>query len=366
MKKTLCMLLALMVLASSGVSTMAEEKDTEGETDAFVIDRPGAGFHFVLPENYRSLNGSLDLQSHYLDDGVLQTTLSYFAVPLEDFDAYNDYSIRYFDALQAGEEPPESPDSRWMTDRECAYLFELFTINANRGEEELRAILKKYNGIRQDDFAWLENLGSDGEFSFFCGQYAELETNMEEYREIMGEEYFHEFEELAAGRETFLNALTLSAPEAEEKKLETDDQISFETTDLDGNPVNSIDLFAESRVTMINLWATWCIACKKEMPALSELAKEFEKNGCRIVGICMDADEEDLVGLAREILEENGVDYLNLAPPEDVENLLPTNNLPISFFFDSEGRMIIEPVSGAHVEEYLPALNAALEKTGTE
>ena len=95
---------------------------------------------------------------------------------------------------------------------------------------------------------------------------------------------------------------------------------------------------------MINLWATWCQACKKEMPGLNELAKEFGKKGCRIAGICMDADEEDMIETAKEILEENGVDYLNLAPPEGVEDLFPTNSLPISFFFDSESRMIIEPV----------------------
>ena len=366
MRKIFCLLLAVLLLASPGVFAAAEEKGTEENTDAFVIDRPDKGFHFVLPENYRNLNGSLDLQSKYPADGVLQTTLSYFAVPEEDFDAYNDYSNKYFDALVAGEEPPESPDPRWMTDRECAYLYDLFTIDANRGEAELRAILKENNGVRGDDFAWLENLGSDGEFSFFCGQYAELETNREEYREIMGEEYFHEFEELADDRETFLNALTLSAPGEKQKVLETDDLISFATTDLDGNPVDSKDLFAESKVTMINLWATWCHPCKKELPQLNELAKEFEKNGCRIVGICQDADEEDMVEEAKAILEEKGVDYLNLTPPEGVEDLLPSISLPTSFFFDSEGRMIVEPVSGAHVEEYLPALNAALAKLGAE
>ena len=217
MKKILCISLAILLPVLSGVFVIAKDKDTEEKTDTFVIDRPAQGFHFVLPENYRNLNGSLGLASIYLDDGVLQTTLSYYAVPEEEFDAYNDYANKYFDAILAGEEPPESPDSRWMTDRESAYLYDLFTINANRGEEELRAILKEYNGVRKDDFAWLENIGSDGEFSFFCGQYTELETNMEEYREIMGEEFFHEFEELATDRETFLNALTLSAPEEDDR-----------------------------------------------------------------------------------------------------------------------------------------------------
>ena len=102
---------------------------------------------------------------------------------------------------------------------------------------------------------------------------------------------------------------------------------------------------------MINLWATWCHACIKEMPELAELAKEFEKNGCRIVGICLDADEEGMDELAREILKEKGVDYLNLVPPESVDEILPTIAYPTSFFFDSEGRMIVEPIRGAYVDQ---------------
>ena len=365
MRKFLCMVLAVLLLASLGTSALAEENNTD-ETESLVIDKPEIGFHFVMPEKYMNLKGSLDWNSKYLDDGILQIPLSYYCFPPEDFDVYNDFVNAYFNAIVAGEDPPEPADPRWSTGMECAYLYDIFIINAERGEEELREELKEHNGIREDNFTWLEKVGSDGEFSFFVGQYAELEENREEYREVMGEEYFAELEDLAADRESFLSALTLRAPEYELNKLETDDVVSFETTDLDGNPVNSKDLFAGSKVTMINLWATWCVACKKELPELNELAKEFEKNGCQIVGICLDADEEGMDELAKEILEQNGVDYLNLAPPEDVEELLPTISFPTSFFFDSEGRMIVEPIRGALVDQYLPALNAALASLGAK
>ena len=365
MRKMLCILLAALLLVSIGTPALAEGNDAE-ENDPFVFDLPNIGFHFVTPEKYRNLKGSLDWGSHYLDDGILQIPLSYYCFPPEDFDAYNDFANAYFNAVLAGENPPEPADPRWSTGMECAYLYDIFIINADRGEEELREELKEHNGIREDNFAWLEKIGSDGEFSFFVGQYAELEENREEYREVMGEEYFAELEDIAADRETFLNALTLHAPEYELNKLETDDVISFETTDLNGNPVNSKELFAGSKVTMINLWATWCIACKKELPELNELAKEFKKNGCQIVGICLDADEEGMDELAKEILEQNGVDYLNLTPPEDVIELFPTVSFPTSFFFDSEGRMIVEPIRGALMDQYLPALNAALEQLSAE
>lgn len=359
MKKMLCILLAVLLLASVGVPVLAEGNGAE-EAGPLVLDKPELGFRFVVPEKYRNLKGSLDWSSHYLDDGIIQITLSYYSFPEEDFDAYNDFVNALIEALLAGEDAPEPADPKWSTGMECAYLYDIFTINADRGEEELREELKAHNGIREDNFGWFEKVGSDGEFSFFVGQYAELEENRDEYREAMGEEYYAELEDIASDRETFLDALTLSAPEYEMNRLETDDMVSFETTDLDGNPVNSKDLFAGSRVTMINLWATWCMACKKELPELNELAKEFEKMGCRIVGICLDADEEGMDELAKEILEKNGVDYLNLVPPENVDELLPAVSFPTSFFFDSEGRMITEPVRGAYVDQYLPTLKDAL------
>ncbi len=116
---------------------------------------------------------------------------------------------------------------------------------------------------------------------------------------------------------------------------------------------------------MINLWATWCHACREELPELAEIAKEYEGKGCRIVGICLDADEEGIPEEAKEILKEAGVEYLNLVPPEGVENLLPTICYPTSFFFDSEGRLIVEPIRGAYIEEYRPALDKALDQTGS-
>ena len=355
----------IVLQADSAVAAQEQPVDEKDES-YYVIDRPTAGFHFVVPEKYRNLNGSLSFDSHPLDDGILHTTSSYYAFPTDEFDAYDAFGEAWFNAILNGEEPPEPPDPLWMTGCECVYLFDYFVINGDRGEEELRASLKESNGVRGDDFRWLEKLGSDGEFSFFLGQYSELDELMDRCRDVLDEKYFSELEELVNDRETYINALTLKAPVADRTALEVGDVVSFETTDLDGNPVNSKDLFAGRKVTMINLWATWCFACKKELPELSELAKKCEEMGCQIVGICLDADEEDLAELAREILKSNGADYLNLVPPENTGNLLPTISYPTSFFFDSEGRMIVEPVRGAHVDQDLAALNAALEKIGAE
>ena len=80
--------------------------------------------------------------------------------------------------------------------------------------------------------------------------------------------------------------------------------VSFETKDLNGNPVNSADLLRDKKVTMINFWATWCPHCVEELPELQELSKELEAQGCQMIGVCEDADDSG--DDARQILSENG------------------------------------------------------------
>ncbi|MGX8720719.1 MAG: redoxin domain-containing protein, partial [Eubacteriales bacterium] len=341
-----------------------ESTEAAKGSDPFVFDAPKIGFHFEVPEKYRHLKGTLDWSGSYLDDGILQFTATYYAIPKDRIEEYFDYIGAAVQAMAAGEEVPEAPVPGWDNYGISTVAYDAFSISSDRGEEELRKELKDHNGWREDNFGWFEKIGSDGEYSFYIGQYAELEENKEKHREAMGD-CFEEFEEIVTDRDGFLSALTLKAPDQQKTNLEIGETVAFETTDLDGNPISSKDLFAAGKVTMINLWATWCHACREELPELAEIAKEYEGKGCRIVGICLDADEEGIPEEAKEILKEAGVEYLNLVPPEGVENLLPTICYPTSFFFDSEGRLIAEPIRGAYIEEYRPALDKALDQTGS-
>ena len=341
-----------------------ESTEAAKGSDPFVFDAPKIGFHFEVPEKYRHLKGTLDWSGSYLDDGILQFTATYYAIPKDRIEEYFDYIGAAVQAMAAGEEVPEAPVPGWDNYGISTVAYDAFSISSDRGEEDLRKELKDHNGWREDNFAWLEKIGSDGEYSFYIGQYAELEENKEKHRDAMGD-CFEEFEEIVTDRDGFLSALTLKAPDQQKTNLEIGETVAFETTDLDGNPISSKDLFAAGKVTMINLWATWCHACREELPELAEIAKEYEGKGCRIVGICLDADEEGIPEEAKEILKEAGVEYLNLVPPEGVENLLPTICYPTSFFFDSEGRLIAEPIRGAYIEEYRPALDKALDQTGS-
>lgn len=74
--------------------------------------------------------------------------------------------------------------------------------------------------------------------------------------------------------------------------------------DLRGDPQR---LRASSdEVTVINFWATWCVPCLREIPALVALAQEHGGEGVRVIGIAVDSGEpEDIDAFA----SRHGMEY---------------------------------------------------------
>lgn len=69
----------------------------------------------------------------------------------------------------------------------------------------------------------------------------------------------------------------------------------------DGQPLTMAD-FA-GRTVLLNLWATWCVPCRVEMPALDRLEAEFGGEDFEVVAVNLDVTNEER---ARGFLEEIG------------------------------------------------------------
>lgn len=138
------------------------------------------------------------------------------------------------------------------------------------------------------------------------------------------------------------------------------DGIVFETVDLEGNPVTAEELFSSHTMTMVNVWASWCPPCVRELPELQRLNGEFAEKNCAIVGLQLDGNEEQGLADGRARLQEAGATYTILLPWDGVYDLFPVSAIPTSFFIDSHGHVIGEPIVGAYVDSYTPALDAAI------
>lgn len=73
---------------------------------------------------------------------------------------------------------------------------------------------------------------------------------------------------------------------------------------LDGDTVTAADL--EGRVVVLNFWATWCLPCRAEMPALQALAERHADDDVVVLGLSTDSGSEAPI---RTFLEERGITY---------------------------------------------------------
>ena len=133
---------------------------------------------------------------------------------------------------------------------------------------------------------------------------------------------------------------------------------NFTTTDLDGNEVTQ-EIFAGADLTMMNVWATFCDPCIREMPELGELSTDYKDKNVQIIGVAFDTLNQDMsiyqeqVDLAKEIAEKTGANYLHLIPSADLlqAGLMDIVGVPTTFFFDKDGNQVGEPVVGSKNKE---------------
>ena len=95
----------------------------------------------------------------------------------------------------------------------------------------------------------------------------------------------------------------------------------------------------KGRVVLINLWATWCAPCRKEMPDLAELQKELGSKDFEVVAISVDRKG---VEASSVFLKETGADSLKLyiEPTTAIVNDLQAIGLPATVLIDRQGNEI--------------------------
>jgi len=93
------------------------------------------------------------------------------------------------------------------------------------------------------------------------------------------------------------------------------------------------------KVVLLNLWATWCLPCRKEMPALERLQQELGSDSFQVVAVSV--DRTGLPG-ARKFLQEAGIGKLALYadPTARMAATLRAAGLPATLLIDRQGREV--------------------------
>lgn len=153
--------------------------------------------------------------------------------------------------------------------------------------------------------------------------------------------------------------------EASEQK-DPDAGIVFEAKDMEGNTVTS-SIFFESRLTMVNVWATYCNPCLTEMPGLGELAGEYDSDEFQLIGIISDVMEgadQETTEQAAALISQTGAAYPHLLLNESLYFGLLQNvsAVPTTFFVNEKGEILDMVVGAMEKEAWEEKINELLEE----
>ena len=122
------------------------------------------------------------------------------------------------------------------------------------------------------------------------------------------------------------------APEFRALDLTTGDTISFKRK-------------YRGKVVLVNLWATWCLPCRKEMPAMEKLYQELGPKGFQIAAVSVDQGDLQVV---RDFAKEYQLTFDILHDGDgSVQQAFQTVMFPESFLVGKDGQVVKKAI-GEH------------------
>ena len=108
--------------------------------------------------------------------------------------------------------------------------------------------------------------------------------------------------------------------------------VEFKT--LAGKPFRLKEL--QGQVVLLNFWATYCIPCREEIPALNALQHELQPQGLKIVGASLDDDADGVNAYQQEVAK---FEYEVLLGGSDAKVKFQQSVLPTTYLIDRQGRI---------------------------
>ena len=103
---------------------------------------------------------------------------------------------------------------------------------------------------------------------------------------------------------------------------------------LEGEPVTLAAL--SGSVVVLNVWATWCLPCREEIPQLEALHREYATQGLKTIGVSIDA--AGMGADVRDFATEQGMTYpIWLDPDHQFSLKFLTVGVPETFVIDRAG-----------------------------
>jgi cytochrome c biogenesis protein CcmG/thiol:disulfide interchange protein DsbE len=107
----------------------------------------------------------------------------------------------------------------------------------------------------------------------------------------------------------------------------------------------------KGKVVLVNVWASWCVPCEDEAPALEKIWRDYRGRDLVILGI----DVRDLTSDATSFIRRHKLTYPSLRDGDgnDTEDAFQTSGVPESFLIDRDGNIAWRFIGPLDREPYL-------------
>jgi thiol-disulfide isomerase/thioredoxin len=109
---------------------------------------------------------------------------------------------------------------------------------------------------------------------------------------------------------------------------------SFSLQKVSGGTLSSDDL--KGKVTVIDVWATWCGHCLDEVKIYNQLYNEFQNQDVKIVGIAVDSPLKTIPIKVKQL----GINYPVLIGDGTTMQTFGVNAFPTTFVLDKDGKIV--------------------------
>lgn len=105
---------------------------------------------------------------------------------------------------------------------------------------------------------------------------------------------------------------------------------SVNITSLEGQTINTKQLSKDNKITIISLWATWCVPCLKELDAINEVYPDWqEETGVELIAISV--DDSRTVNRVRPMVNGKNWEYeIFLDTNNDLKRALGASTVPLT------------------------------------
>jgi thiol-disulfide isomerase/thioredoxin len=144
---------------------------------------------------------------------------------------------------------------------------------------------------------------------------------------------------------------------------------NFSLQDLKGKTLTLADL--KGKVVILDFWATWCGPCRREIPDLNAIYKQYKNKGVTVVGIALDdsGKADILKGMKKHkliisypvLIGEGGFNNKTFAACAESAGI-KIEGIPTTFILDKEGKIVSNYVGTQEKRVFTDELDKLLKK----